>query len=109
MPIRKRKPVTPSQRFTALLDFSEITKKEPEKSLLQPMRKSGGRNNNGRITAYQRGGGHKRRYRVVDFKRNKDVIPAKVKAIEYDPNRSANLALLFYADGDKRYCCTSGA
>lgn len=103
MPIRKRKPVTPSQRFTALLDFSEITKKEPEKSLLQPMRKSGGRNNNGRITAYQRGGGHKRRYRVVDFKRNKDGIPAKVKAIEYDPNRSANLALLFYADGDKRY------
>ncbi len=103
MPTKRRKPVTPSQRYYSVLDFSEITKKEPEKSLIKTLKKSGGRNNRGRVTARHRGGGHKRRYRVIDFKRDKRGIPATVKAIEYDPNRSANLALLFYADGEKRY------
>lgn len=103
MPIKKRKPVTPSQRFMSVLDFSEITKESPEKSLLRPLKKSGGRNNLGRKTSRHRGGGHKRRYRIIEFKRDKIGIPATVKAIEYDPNRSANIALLFYADGEKRY------
>jgi large subunit ribosomal protein L2 len=84
-------------------DFAEVTKSEPEKSLVEPVKKKGGRNNSGRITTRHKGGGHKRRYRVVDFKRTKDGVPAKVKAIEYDPNRSANIALLHYADGAKAY------
>jgi len=103
MPTKRRKPVTPSQRFYSVLDFSEITKKEPEKSLLRTLKRTGGRNNNGRVTARHRGGGHKRRYRVIDFKRDKRNIPSLVKAIEYDPNRSANIALLYYTDGEKRY------
>ena len=103
MPVRKRKPVTPSQRFMSVLDFSELTKKAPEKKLLRTLKRTGGRNNLGRLTSRHRGGGHKRRYRIIDFKRNKHGIPAKVSAIEYDPNRSANIALLVYADGEKRY------
>ncbi len=103
MPVKKRKPVTPSQRFMSVLDFSELTDKPPEKLLVKGLKKSGGRNNLGRKTSRHRGGGHKRRYRVIDFKRDKRDIPAKVAAIEYDPNRSANIALLFYTDGEKRY------
>ncbi len=103
MPVKKRKPVTPSQRFMSVLDFGELTAKPPEKQLVKGLKKSGGRNNFGRRTSRHRGGGHKRRYRVIDFKRDKQGIPAKVAAIEYDPNRSANIALLFYADGEKRY------
>ncbi|MDP8238641.1 MAG: 50S ribosomal protein L2 [Candidatus Hatepunaea meridiana] len=103
MPVIKRKPVTPSQRHMSVLDFSEITKKTPEKQLIRALKKTGGRNNLGRRTSRHRGGGHKRRYRIIDFKRNKYDIPAKVAAIEYDPNRSANIALLFYVDGEKRY------
>ena len=103
MAIRKLKPVTPTQRFRTVADFSEITRSEPEKSLLEPLTKKGGRNNNGRITVRHRGGGHKRRYRKIDFKRNKHDVPAKVFSIEYDPNRSARIALLHYADGEKRY------
>ena len=103
MPVKKRKPVTPSQRFMSVLDYSELTKKPPEKKLLKGLSKSGGRNNFGRKTSRHRGGGHKRRYRIIDFKRNKTGIPAKVAAIEYDPNRSANIALLYYIDGEKRY------
>ena len=103
MAIRKLKPVTPTQRFRTVADFEEITTSEPEKSLLEPLSKKGGRNNAGRITVRRRGGGHKRRYRKIDFKRNKQEIPAKVHSIEYDPNRSARIALLFYADGEKRY------
>ncbi len=103
MAIRKLKPVTPTQRFRTVADFSEITKSEPEKSLLEPLSKKGGRNNTGRITVRRRGGGHKRRYRKIDFKRNKHDVPAKVVGIEYDPNRSARIALLQYADGEKRY------
>ncbi len=103
MPVIRRKPTTPSQRFMSYLDFSDITKTTPEKSLLGTVKSSGGRNNKGRKTARHRGGAHKRRYRIIDFKRNKIDIPARVAAIEYDPNRSANIALLFYADGEKRY------
>ncbi|HHM24372.1 MAG TPA: 50S ribosomal protein L2 [Bacteroidetes bacterium] len=103
MPLKKYKPITPSLRFRMTPTFEEITKKEPEKSLLQPLRKSGGRNNMGRITIRHRGGGHKRFYRIIDFKRNKDGIPARVDSIQYDPNRSAYIALLVYADGEKRY------
>jgi len=103
MPVKKRRPITPSQRFMRVLDFSELTKKPPEKRLTGPIKRSGGRNNLGRQTSYHRGGGHKRRYRIIDFKRSKRGIPARVAAIEYDPNRSANIALLFYRDGDKRY------
>lgn len=104
MAIRKLKPTTPTQRFRTVADFAEVTKSEPEKSLLEPLTKSGGRNNNGRITSRRRGGGHKRRYRRIDFKRhNKQGVPAKVAAIEYDPNRSARIALLHYLDGEKRY------
>lgn len=103
MAIKKFKPTTPSRRYMTVASFSEITKKEPEKSLLAPLKKSGGRNSNGRVTSRHRGGGHKKRYRIIDFKRNKDSIPAKVVAIEYDPNRSARIALLNYADGEKRY------
>lgn len=103
MGIKKFKPVTPSLRFRTVSDFAEITKSEPEKSLLAPLSSTGGRNNRGRITSRHRGGGHKRRYRLVDFKRNKHDIEARVAAIEYDPNRSARLALLHYIDGEKRY------
>ncbi len=103
MAVKKFKPTTPSRRYMTVASFSEITKKEPEKSLLAPLKKTGGRNSNGRITSRRRGGGHKRRYRIIDFKRNKDGIPAKVAAIEYDPNRSARIALLNYKDGEKRY------
>mgnify|MGYP000498230269 CR=1 FL=1 len=103
MGIRIIKPTTPGNRFATRSDFSEITKSTPEKSLTTAKRKTGGRNNNGRITSRHRGGGHKQRYRIIDFKRNKHDIPAKVFGIEYDPNRSANIALLHYADGEKRY------
>ncbi|MBI4513227.1 MAG: 50S ribosomal protein L2 [Gemmatimonadetes bacterium] len=103
MGIRKFKPTSSGTRFRSVSDFSEITKAEPEKSLLEPLTKSGGRDNFGHITAYRRGGGHKRTYRRIDFKRDKRGIPAKVAAIEYDPNRSARIALLHYADGEKRY------
>jgi len=103
MAIKKFKPTTPSRRYMTVSTFEEITKTEPEKSLLAPLKKSGGRNVNGRITTRHRGGGHKRRYRIIDFKRDKDQVPAKVASIEYDPNRSARIALLHYADGEKRY------
>lgn len=103
MAIRKLKPVTPSQRHRSVSAFETITKQEPEKNLLSPITRKGGRNNNGRITTRHQGGGHKRRYRIIDFKRNKDGIPARIAAIEYDPNRSARIALLVYADGEKRY------
>ncbi|HEV3480071.1 MAG TPA: 50S ribosomal protein L2 [Gaiellaceae bacterium] len=103
MPTKKFKPTSPGRRFMTVSDFAEVTKSEPEKSLVEPVKKKGGRNNSGRITTRHKGGGHKRRYRVVDFKRLKDGVPAKVAAIEYDPNRSANIALLHYADGAKAY------
>src|SRR3978361_236795 len=101
MPIRRYKPTSPGRRFMSVSTFEEITKTKPEKSLLEPVTKKGGRNNNGRITTRHQGGGHKRRYRIIDFKRLKDGVPAKVHSIEYDPNRSANIALLHYLDGEK--------
>src|SRR3990167_5931967 len=97
------KPVTAGRRFASVSDFSEITKTKPEKSLLEPLRKTGGRNAEGKITAEHIGGGSRRHYRIIDFKRKKDNIPAKVASIEYDPNRSARIALLYYVDGEKRY------
>lgn len=103
MALRKYKPTSPGRRFRSVSSFEEITKTEPEKSLTAPIKKSGGRNVRGRITSRHRGGGHKRRYRIIDFKRTKDGVPAKVAAIEYDPNRSARIALLHYADGAKSY------
>ena len=103
MAIRKFKPNTPGTRFMSVSSFEEVTKTSPEKSLTTSLSKSGGRNNKGRITSRHRGGGHKRKYRIIDFKRDKDGIPAKVFSIEYDPNRSARIALLHYADGEKRY------
>jgi large subunit ribosomal protein L2 len=103
MGIKKFKPTTPGRRFASISDFAEITKKKPEKSLTVKLTKTGGRNVNGRITTRHIGGGHKRRYRLIDFKRKKDGVPAKVAAIEYDPNRSARIALLHYLDGEKRY------
>ena len=103
MGIKKFKPVTPSLRWTEISDFSEITKNRPEKRLVAPLKKSGGRNNYGRITCFHRGGGHKRMYRIIDFKRDKLDTPAKVLAIEYDPNRSSRIALLKYSDGQKTY------
>ena len=103
MAIRKLNPVTPGQRHRSVSQFETITKSEPEKSLLDTRKRTGGRNNAGRKTSRHRGGGHKRRYRIIDFKRNKHGIPARVAAIEYDPNRSARIALLVYADGEKRY------
>jgi large subunit ribosomal protein L2 len=103
MAIKTFKPKTPGQRFKSVNRFDEITETKPEKSLLKKAKKTGGRNNEGRITSRRRGGGHKRKYRIVDFKRTKDGIPARVATIEYDPNRSAYLALLNYADGEKRY------
>ena len=103
MPIRKPKPTSPGLRFVTYPDFAEITKTKPEKSLVEGLKKSGGRNANGRKTARHRGGGAKRLYRIIDFKRRKDGIPARVAAIEYDPNRSAYIALLHYVDGAKAY------
>lgn len=103
MAIKKYRPVTPSSRYRTTPGYEEITSTVPEKSLLRPNPKTGGRNNKGRITAWQRGGGHKRKYRIIDYKRNKFGIPARVASIEYDPNRSANIALLHYVDGEKRY------
>ena len=103
MPLRKRKPTSPARRFQSVSDFSDITKTTPEKSLLAPKSKTGGRNAHGRKTSRHRGGGHKQQYRIIDFKRNKDGVPAKVAAIEYDPNRNARIALLHYLDGEKRY------
>jgi large subunit ribosomal protein L2 len=100
---KKFKPTSPGRRFMTVSDFAEVTKSDPEKTLVEPINKKGGRNNAGRITTRHRGGGHKRRYRVVDFKRLKDGVPAKVAGIEYDPNRSANIALLHYSDGAKAY------
>lgn len=103
MPIRKFKPVTSASRFRSVSMFDEITRTEPEKSLTEGLSKSSGRNHHGRVTSRRRGGGHKRRYRRIDFRRNKDGIPGRVAEIEYDPNRSARIALIHYADGEKRY------
>ena len=103
MPIRKRKPTSPGRRFQTVSDFAEITKGKPEKSLVKPKKRSSGRNVYGRTTSRHRGGGHKQKYRVIDFKREKDGVPAKVAAVEYDPNRNARIALLHYRDGEKRY------
>ena len=103
MPVRKLKPTSAGVRFQTISDFHEVTKSTPEKSLLVSISRKGGRNNNGRITAKRRGGGHRKLYRVIDYKRNKDGVPAKVAGIEYDPNRSAHIALLAYVDGEKRY------
>jgi len=103
MAIKKVKPTSPGRRFQTYSSFEEITRTTPEKGLLKTIRKSGGRNSNGRITVRHRGGGHRRNYRIIDFKRDKTGIPAKVAAIEYDPNRSARIALLHYSDGEKRY------
>ena len=104
MGIRKYKPTTPGRRGSSVADFVEITRSEPEKSLVRPLPKKGGRNNSGRVTTRHQGGGHKRAYRVIDFRRaDKDGVPAKVAHIEYDPNRTANIALLHYLDGEKRY------
>lgn len=103
MPMKTFRPYTPSRRFITVEDFSEITKTTPEKSLLEPIRRTGGRNNTGQLMVRHQGGGHKRMYRIIDFKRDKAGVPAKVAAIEYDPNRSSRIALLFYKDGEKRY------
>lgn len=103
MALKKYKPVTPSRRFMLKVDSSDLTRKRPEKSLKFPLKKSGGRNNQGRMTIRHRGGGNKRSYRAIDFKRDKTGVPARVAAIEYDPNRTANIALLHYLDGEKRY------
>lgn len=103
MALKTYKPVTPSRRFMVTVDNTDLSKVKPEKSLLEPIKKNGGRNCYGRITVRHRGGGHKRKYRIIDFKRDKIGIPAKVASIEYDPNRSARIALLVYADGEKRY------
>src|SRR5256714_10639284 len=103
MPLRKPKPTSPGRRFATFPDFAELTRSEPERSLTEGLTKSGGRNAHGRKTSRHRGGGAKRLYRIIDFKRRKDGIPAKVAHIEYDPNRSAYIALLHYADGEKRY------
>ncbi len=103
MGIKKYKPTSPGRRGMSVSDFSEITTDQPEKSLLAPLTKKGGRNNQGKLTVRHQGGGHKRKYRIIDFKRTKDGIPGKVATIEYDPNRTANIALIHYADGEKRY------
>jgi large subunit ribosomal protein L2 len=103
MAVKKFRPVTPTLRYKTVADFGEITRDRPEKSLLEPLRRTGGRNNLGRLTSWNVGGGHKRAYRRIDFRRDKHGIPAKVVSIEYDPNRSARIALLHYADGEKRY------
>src|SRR5438477_11060959 len=103
MPVRKYKPTTPGRRGASVSSFQEITRETPEKSLTRRLPRKAGRNTYGRITARHQGGGHKRQYRLIDFKRNKDGVPAKVASIEYDPNRTARIALLHYADGEKRY------
>src|SRR5689334_23435792 len=103
MPIRQFKPVTASSRFRSVSDFTEITRTTPEKSLLEPLKKSGGRDNHGHISMRRIGGGAKRKYRIIDFKRNKFGVAGTVKEIEYDPNRSARIALVEYADGERRY------
>jgi len=103
MPIKKYKPTSPARRYHSVSTFEEITKTKPEKSLTEGIRRTGGRNNLGQLTSWWRGGGHKKRYRIIDFKRDKRGVPATVSAIEYDPNRSARIALLHYADGEKRY------
>ena len=103
MSVRKLKPRSPGVRFRTISGFEEITKSTPEKSLLNALARKGGRNNRGRLTAKRRGGGHRKQYRIIDFKRNKDGVEAKVASVEYDPNRSANIALLVYGDGEKRY------
>jgi large subunit ribosomal protein L2 len=103
MPIKQKKPINASSRFQTQLTFDEITRTEPEKSLTVGKKRTGGRNNRGQLTSWWRGGGHKKRYRVIDFKRDKHGVPAKVASVEYDPNRSARIALLHYADGEKRY------
>ena len=103
MGIKQYKPTSPGRRFQSVSDFAEITRGRPEKSLLRAYRKTGGRNNFGRVTAWHRGGGHKRRFRLIDFRRDKIGVPGKVASVEYDPNRSANIALIHYADGEKRY------
>ncbi|MGM0565553.1 MAG: 50S ribosomal protein L2 [Bacteroidota bacterium] len=103
MALKKYKPTTPGQRYKLISDFDDITAKKPEKSLLAPMKKSGGRNNQGKMTIRYRGGGHKRRYRIIDFKRNKENVQGEVKTIEYDPNRTARIALIEYGDGEKAY------
>jgi large subunit ribosomal protein L2 len=103
MPVRKYKPTSPGRRFQSVQVFDEITTSEPHKPLVEPLRKKGGRNNHGELTSWWRGGGHKRNYRIIDFKRDKHDIAAKVSTIEYDPNRSSRIALLTYADGEKRY------
>jgi large subunit ribosomal protein L2 len=103
MAIKKFKPTSPGRRFATQLVRDEVTRTEPEKSLLEPLNKTGGRNAHGRVTSRHKGGGHKRQYRIVDFRREKLDIPARIASVEYDPNRSANIALLFYADGEKRY------
>ena len=103
MAVRKLRPTTPGQRHKIIGTFETITSNVPEKSLLEPIKKSGGRNNTGKMTMRYIGGGHKRKYRVIDFKRNKDGVPATVESIQYDPNRSARIALLVYSDGEKRY------
>jgi len=103
MPVKKYRPTSPGRRFITTMDFSEISKVEPEKSLLEVRKKNSGRNNNGHITVRHKGGGTRKQYRIIDFKRTKDGIPAKVATVEYDPNRSARIALLHYKDGEKRY------
>ena len=103
MALRQHQPTSAGRRFQSVADFAEISKKPPARSLIAPLHKSGGRNNRGRVTSFHRGGGHKRRYRIIDFRREKDGVAAKVAAIEYDPNRSAHIALLHYIDGEKRY------
>ena len=103
MGIKKFKPITPSRRYMTVSDFAEVTHSYPEKSLLKPLKRTGGRGNTGRVTCRHKGGGHKRHFRIVDFRRDKANIPARVASIEYDPNRSARIALLYYADGEKRY------
>jgi len=103
MAIKSYKPTSPGRRFATTPAFNELTKTKPEKALVRPLKRNGGRNNNGRITTRHQGGGHKRRYRVIDFKRDKDGVPGRVAAIEYDPNRNCRIALIFYKDGEKRY------
>jgi large subunit ribosomal protein L2 len=103
MAIKSYKPTSPGRRFTTTPGFEEITRSEPEKSLTKPIKRKGGRNNNGRITTRHQGGGHKRLYRIIDFKRDKDAVPGRVASVEYDPNRSCRIALVVYADGEKRY------
>lgn len=103
MGVKKFKPTSPARRFMTVSDFAEVTKSEPERALVAPMASKGGRNNRGRITVRHQGGGHKRRYRLIDFRRDKDGVPGTVAAVEYDPNRTARIALIHYADGEKRY------